>query len=47
MDFSAPHAVYVYAAYGISLICILGLLVVVLRYDKAIRKKLENRKDND
>jgi heme exporter protein CcmD len=46
MDFSAAHAGYVYASYGISAICILGLLVFVLLRDRSLQRKIKSRKDD-
>ena len=42
MDWSAPHAGFVIAAYAASTICILGLIVWLVRRDILARKQEDN-----
>ncbi len=45
MDWSAHNAGFVEAAYAVTAICIIGLVIWVLQRDKSRARQLKNSKD--
>lgn len=41
MDFTAPHLGFVLAAYGLSAVLILGLVIYVLHRDRSLRAEAD------
>jgi heme exporter protein CcmD len=41
MDFSAAHIAFVFASYGLTGICLVGLAFHIFQRDRALAKKLK------